>query len=262
MEFSNRNYWNFIHIIFMGVRTHDLPMATSNVNDAPTSTEDVGRTSRNGAIARVATVTISDANLDAIGIRELVSSWRRADIRAFEVLAGDRRGAVVQIEVVDRLVEERLTAVDAVSRWEHVATTGDRERYVLEVTVPAFSPGLADSDGGLFGTIDVSVTAHGLAVTLVGTHAAIGDVVDDYERLGLAPDLRSLVPYEGPDRSLDVLTERQREVVRTAYELGYYEVPRETTTEDVASELGVDASTVTEHLQRAERNLLGRYLSN
>ena len=45
-----------------------------------------------------------------------------------------------------------------------------------------------------------------------------------------------------------------------AYEMGYYEVPREVSTADVAAELGVDASTVTEHLQRAEHNLLARYL--
>ena len=246
----------------MVVRRYDVSMATSNAKDARTSTNHVGETAEDDATARVATVFIPDANLAAIGVRDLVSLWRQGDVHAFEVLAADRQGAVVQLELSDRLPENRLATLDGVGRWEHVATRGSRERYVFEVTAAAFPPARADSGSGLFGIIDASMTAHGLTVTLVGTHAAIGDVVEEYERLGLAPDLRSLGPYDGSDGSLDVLTERQREVVRTAYQLGYYEVPRGTTTEAVASELGVDASTVTEHLQRAERNLLGRYLSN
>ena len=43
--------------------------------------------------------------------------------------------------------------------------------------------------------------------------------------------------------------------------MGYYEVPREASTADIAAEIDVDPSTVTEHLQRAERNLLSHHLS-
>ncbi len=245
----------------MAVRVLVGFMATSNALDARASTDQASWVAADGTAARVATITISDADLAAIGFRELVSLWRQAGLQGFEVLTGDGGGAVVQVELTDGLSADRLRTLDAVGRWEHVATRGDRKRYVLEITVPAFHPVRADSESGLFGTLDASVTAHGLTVTFVGTHAGIAGVVDEYERLGLAPDLRSLGPYDGPDRFLDGLTERQREVVRTAYELGYYEVPRETTTDGIAAELGVDASTVTEHLQRAERNLLGRYLS-
>ena len=55
------------------------------------------------------------------------------------------------------------------------------------------------------------------------------------------------------------LTDRQREVVETASEAGYYEV-REASTAAVAEELGLDPSTVPEHLQRAERNLLTHHI--
>jgi len=63
------------------------------------------------------------------------------------------------------------------------------------------------------------------------------------------------------ERPLDPLAERQREVLRTAYEMGHYDVPRGVSSADLAAELDVDASTVAEHLQRAERNLLTRQLS-
>jgi DNA-binding transcriptional ArsR family regulator len=52
------------------------------------------------------------------------------------------------------------------------------------------------------------------------------------------------------------VTERQREVVMAAVEAGYFELPRETTLDELASELGVSDQTVSEHLRRAQRNVL------
>ena len=52
------------------------------------------------------------------------------------------------------------------------------------------------------------------------------------------------------------LTERQREVLRAAYEAGYYEWPRECTGADVADELGIASATFSEHIHAAERKLL------
>lgn len=52
------------------------------------------------------------------------------------------------------------------------------------------------------------------------------------------------------------LTERQREVLRAAFEAGYYNWPREATGEDVASALGITSATFSEHIHAAERNIL------
>jgi len=52
------------------------------------------------------------------------------------------------------------------------------------------------------------------------------------------------------------LTERQREVLRAAFESGYYEWPRECTGEDIADELDITSSTFSEHIHAAERKLL------
>lgn len=53
------------------------------------------------------------------------------------------------------------------------------------------------------------------------------------------------------------LTDRQREVLRTAFEAGYYEWPRGCTGEEVAAELGITSATFSELVHAAERNLLG-----
>jgi len=52
------------------------------------------------------------------------------------------------------------------------------------------------------------------------------------------------------------LTDRQREVLRAAFEAGYYEWPRECAGEEVAEKLGISSATFSEHISAAERKLL------
>jgi hypothetical protein len=57
---------------------------------------------------------------------------------------------------------------------------------------------------------------------------------------------------------VDRLSSRQREVFRLAQMRGYYKHPRQTSADELASELGVSSSTVHEHLRKAEAKLLGK----
>jgi len=52
------------------------------------------------------------------------------------------------------------------------------------------------------------------------------------------------------------LTDRQFEVLRTAFEAGYFETPRESTGQDVADRLGISQPTVNHHLRESQRRLL------
>ena len=58
------------------------------------------------------------------------------------------------------------------------------------------------------------------------------------------------------DSALPDLSPRQREALLTAVETGYYRIPRDATTDDVAARLGVERRTAEEHLRRAENKLL------
>jgi predicted DNA binding protein len=57
------------------------------------------------------------------------------------------------------------------------------------------------------------------------------------------------------------LTDRQRSALEAAAALGYYEVPRTASVEDVATELGCASSTAGELLRRAESALVAEYAS-
>ena len=52
------------------------------------------------------------------------------------------------------------------------------------------------------------------------------------------------------------LTERQQEVLETAYEMGYFDRPRGANATEVAAELDIDPSTFSEHLAAAQTKLL------
>jgi predicted DNA binding protein len=59
-------------------------------------------------------------------------------------------------------------------------------------------------------------------------------------------------PYPDGGELVSLLTDRQREVLDVALDLGYYDVPRGATHRDVAERLGLSVGTVSEHLQKIE----------
>jgi len=94
------------------------------------------------------------------------------------------------------------------------------------------------------------------------TLSLFGPDRDVQAAVGDAPDSASLrvETVGGPaTTSLVVearLTDRQREALSAATALGYYDVPREATHEDVADALGCAPSTAAEHLRKAESHIL------
>lgn len=76
------------------------------------------------------------------------------------------------------------------------------------------------------------------------------------EELGLTFDLRQLYDAGGQDGGSLGLTDRQAETLRTATELGYFEVPRKVELEELANALGVSRQAVSERLRRATEALV------
>jgi len=210
---------------------------------------------------READVSVDDEAFDAMGIADLVAEVRAGGLRNLEELACRGTAATVRVDVEERLEGDRLDDLTVVNDWEHVADGEDGHSYVVAFTSPDLPAALADTAADLIGTCDPDVGEDAATLSLVGPQDAIAATVADYEEAGVAPTLERLRGYEGEGNGDDgPLTDRQEEVVRTAFDLGYYEVPRAASTADVASELDLDSSTVAEHLQRAERNVLAHHL--
>jgi predicted DNA binding protein len=58
------------------------------------------------------------------------------------------------------------------------------------------------------------------------------------------------------DSDAEGVTDREREVLETAFDLGYYETPREISLDSLGEELGVSDVAVSKTLRRAERKVL------
>lgn len=96
---------------------------------------------------------------------------------------------------------------------------------------------------------------------LVGTTETVSGLVE------AMPDVVDVEVEAVVERGLDRehgpagLSERQRQAVLAALELGYYDQPRAATHEDVATALDCAPSTASEHLRKAEAKLVRAALS-
>ncbi|WP_280588166.1 helix-turn-helix domain-containing protein [Halorubrum sp. Boch-26] len=89
----------------------------------------------------------------------------------------------------------------------------------------------------------------------------VDEIVETVETTGASVTLERLTRSGGSGGCDPVvvdrgrLTDRQREVVRTAQRLGYFEYPREADAEAVAAAVGIARSTFAEHLAAAQRQV-------
>ena len=65
-----------------------------------------------------------------------------------------------------------------------------------------------------------------------------------------------------PDSPLQGLTRKQLLTIRSALELGYFDVPRRVSSEDLGERLRLDPSTLNIHLRKAQKKILSEVLSN
>lgn len=167
-------------------------------------------------------------------------------------------------------VTEFLVDADAVpDDYEHdpVFTYTDRHLYRVrhdaDANCPCTTLGEFDTPVGRFHAAggDLQVVFH--AREFDDVQAIVGEFRErfddvDIERLVRAPTGTSARDTVFVDRGQ--LTDRQLEVLETAYDAGYFERPRGATAQELAADLDIAPSTFTEHLLAAQRKLLGDVL--
>lgn len=98
------------------------------------------------------------------------------------------------------------------------------------------------------------------SVTIQGRDE-LRDIVSDLRKTGATVRLQRLVDLgsgaaAGSRVDDTPVTDKQREAIRTAYELGYYETPRESGLGDVADELGISKSAASQRLNAVASKLV------
>jgi predicted DNA binding protein len=164
-----------------------------------------------------------------------------------------------------RELEHALSASHDVKDWTHVGRTEDTHRYQIRPAL-SFEQQLGDEIGDLTG-LKALATAEAIIERIevreygwdqtgwFASRDAFSDFSSFWQQNAgfrlrrLTQDGESEPPGEG-------LTDPQHEALRTAYELGHFEIPRRASLEDVAAELDISASSVSERLRRAQSKLI------
>ena len=79
------------------------------------------------------------------------------------------------------------------------------------------------------------------------------EIMDD---LDCEDECRSISTLDDNNSNRSGLTNEQREALVTAFEIGYYNIPRDVTAEDVATELGISHQALSERFRRAYRHIV------
>lgn len=183
-------------------------------------------------------------------------------IRSIEFVSD---GSVVIVYEVDATTEQVHEAIDDdIDKVVEYSITEDSDPLIVQVW---FHP-----DENLETLLDIH-QSFGVSVefpiTYVNQEPATIEIVETGPRdqlRGRIADTREVadvginyIHRHDPDseQAFRELTDRQQEVLQKAVELGYYQIPRETTHEEIADELGCSKSVVGQHLRRVEASLVG-----
>lgn len=198
---------------------------------------------------------------DSTHVREArLVGWNLADDTAVTVLFavdGDEAGVRANLPEVDgHPVRSAETAPLSRGRFALLLQLDASDTSVLGAVLPAIR------QRGLVVVKPVVYRDGAVHARIVGETAAVQAFVD-----ALPPVVDVSIHEIGsggvdPTDPATVLSERQREALLAALDLGYYGAPKRATHEDVATVLGCASSTASEHLQRAEAKLVRAVLQS
>lgn len=205
---------------------------------------------------------------DVLAGSDVVGEARLQDWNLAPASDGIEEGGVVTMLFEVDGDRERFEAAVADARAVRAVDTGavgERWFVALLVLEPAAVPLMADVFGtltqeGLVVATPVVYREGSVRTRIVGTAAVLQRALDAFPPHATV-DVDAVGDYRRRrERPTGALSDRQREAVLAARDLGYYAHPRKATHEDVAERLGCAPNTASEHLQKAEAKLLGELL--
>lgn len=172
---------------------------------------------------------------------------------------GDEFGVMHYVEGDIDAFREAIEGVETVEEYELTRVSEDAfYTYVRDAANPqvheAFEIVFQDP---VVIVPPVEFTAEGtVTFSVFGPSGAVQAAIDRFDE-ALDATVTEVTGLERtPGMFESRLSDRQRDAIDAALELGYYEIPREADHEDVATAIGCAPSTAAEHLRKAESKLL------
>lgn len=202
---------------------------------------------------------LSQSALAALGVEELRSLQDECAYVRIRSLSCRRCSGTAMVEVDEPVEADRFEDLDYVHSFDLVGRGPDRLECLLRTELPRCQEPLDDQDGEFYVDGPLYLDDDGLPFTAVATQEALAQLESVFgagEDFSTQLDVLCIGEYTGQTNHVEALTERQREVLTTAFERDYFDVPRGVTATELAAEFDLHTSTVLEHLRRVERNLL------
>jgi predicted DNA binding protein len=153
------------------------------------------------------------------------------------------------IELDERLtgVLDRLADSDQV---HHAEGLGDGNFLVTKTSCGAYSA--IERNHGILRRPNVVDANRRVYTVLFFRREDLRAMIEAFREIGTVT-LGRVTPFEDGDVRL---TDRQHEVIEHALAAGYFEWPRDVTSDELAAELDISRATLLEHLRKAESKLL------
>lgn len=197
-------------------------------------------------------VRISDAEGCAFELLRFLPRGEGAFVEYFAVSGADPAAIAERAAAADELEHRLVAHEDSYGLFEFEVSDGCP---VVDLATEAAIPVSATSEDGV-AHIEVEVVSppDPSAVVESFNEAHPSATLVEKSRKDVAAPL--FTRRELAQTVEERLTDRQQEVLRVAYDSGYYARPRESTGEELADELGISVATFSQHLRVAERTLL------
>ncbi|RRJ30357.1 helix-turn-helix domain-containing protein [Halocatena pleomorpha] len=116
---------------------------------------------------------------------------------------------------------------------------------------------------GVITASPVEFLADGSArLTVVGGSTALSSALDAVPD-GVHVDIDRIGEYDRYEGVFDPnLTDRQYNALLTAFETGYYELPRQGSIAEIADKMDCSTATASEHIRKAERKIIERFVAH
>lgn len=203
---------------------------------------------------------VSEKELAKIGI-ELPQSQKIKSLELLYFLKQDTKefAAISRVEFKDPLSEAvDVLLVNRILSEVQILEHQKNGTYIIFMRGPSLTSVLKSigvTDGYLFPS--VAIHSGNIKISYLGSEHQVKNFLEKVNAQEIRYKVVSLADANFSLSSpLNQLTEKQREVLIAAFRLGYYDIPRRITSEQLASKLDLVNSTVVEHLRKAERRLL------
>lgn len=196
---------------------------------------------------------------DGPWIADVSREFPDAGFRVLAAVPGESAGfALVRVTARDADAvlsamegHDALTAVSVMAREDGVVTAR------VETDAPLLL--LAAKRSGLPIEMPLDIEDGVAEVEVTGEHERVAEMGRRLREVGLEFEVERVRQRVNPAR---LLTDRQRELLLAAVDLGYYDVPRRATLTEVADHVGIAKSTCSETLQRVQRTVIREFVDD